>query len=588
MGKSYMGKTKMRDYKSEIAEELAKITSIEADRIYSLIEIPPQKEMGDYAFPCFSLAKTMRKSPAVIASEIAESLKGKLAFIQNIDANSGYLNLFVRPQSFIYEVITQTIQDDSMAGSSKAGEGKTVLVEFSSPNIAKPFHVGHAFTTILGNALNNIYRHLGYNTVKLNHLGDYGTQFGKLISAYKRWGDEAALLEHPIKELLRIYVKFHDEAKQDPVLDDEARVYFKNLENKSAEEVALWEKFRTLSLLEFNEIYERLGVSFDDLNGESFYSDKIPEVVSILKDKGILVESEGAQVVMLDEFGLPPCIILKSDGTTIYASRDIAAVLYRIRTYDFFKNIYVVGSPQALHFKQVFAVVKKMGIDRADDCIHVGFGLVKFADVKFSTREGNIILLEDLLNECVAKTFEIIKANQEERKTDMSDEEMAVAAERIGIGAVIYTFCKNSRERDIVFSWDEMLDFEGDSAPYVMYSYARCQSIVRKAAEKGIVIDEIPFEHFESIETEEEFALAKLIYGLKDSIENSAASNEPFILVRQINSIARAFNKFYNNSPILNNPDERIMKARIAICLSTSVAIKTGLELLGIKTVERM
>jgi arginyl-tRNA synthetase len=583
-----MGKTKMRDYKSEIATELAKITSIEADRIYSLIEIPPQKEMGDYAFPCFSLAKTMRKSPAVIASEISESLKGKLAFIQNIDANSGYLNLFVRPQAFIYEVTTQTIQDDSMAGSSKAGEGKTVLVEFSSPNIAKPFHVGHAFTTILGNALNNIYRHLGYNTVKLNHLGDYGTQFGKLISAYKRWGDEAALLEHPIKELLRIYVKFHDEAKQDAALDDEARVYFKNLENKSAEEVALWEKFRTLSLLEFNEIYERLGVTFDDLNGESFYSDKIPEVVSMLKEKNILVESDGAQVVMLDEFGLPPCIVLKSDGTTIYASRDIAAVLYRIRTYDFFKNIYVVGSPQALHFKQVFAVVKKMGIDRADDCIHVGFGLVKFADVKFSTREGNIILLEDLLNECVAKTFEIIKANQEERKTDMSDEEMAIAAERIGIGAVIYTFCKNSRERDIVFSWDEMLDFEGDSAPYVMYSYARCQSIVRKAAEKGIVIDEIPLEQFDSIETEEEFTLAKLIYGLKDSIENSASSNEPFILVRQINSIARAFNKFYNNSPILNNPDEKIMKARIAICLSTSVAIKTGLELLGIKTVERM
>jgi arginyl-tRNA synthetase len=583
-----MGKTKMRDYKSEIASELEKITSIEADKIYSLIEIPPQKEMGDYAFPCFSLAKTMRKSPAVIASEISESLKGKLAFIQNIDANSGYLNLFVRPQAFIYEVTTQTIQDDSMAGSSKAGEGKTVLVEFSSPNIAKPFHVGHAFTTILGNALNNIYRHLGYNTVKLNHLGDYGTQFGKLISAYKRWGDETALLEHPIKELLRIYVKFHDEAKQNPALDDEARVYFKNLENKSAEEVALWEKFRTLSLMEFNGIYERLGVSFDDLNGESFYSDKIPEVVSMLKEKNILVESDGAQVVMLDEFGLPPCIILKSDGTTIYASRDIAAVLYRIRTYDFFKNIYVVGSPQALHFKQVFAVVKKMGIDRADDCIHVGFGLVKFADVKFSTREGNIILLEDLLNECVSKTFEIIKANQEERKTDMSDEEMAIAAERIGIGAVIYTFCKNSRERDIVFSWDEMLDFEGDSAPYVMYSYARCQSIVRKAAEKGIVIDEIPLEQFDSIETEEEFALAKLIYGLKDSIENSASSNEPFILVRQINSIARAFNKFYNNSPILNNPDEKIMKARIAICLSTSVAIKTGLELLGIKTVERM
>ena len=577
----------MLDYKLEIAKEIQKNVTLEVEQIYSMIEIPPQTEMGDYAFPCFQLAKIMRKSPVQIAEELATAVN-QLVFIKEIQQKGGFLNFFIDPTAFIYEMIKQTIEEGEQIGSSREGNGKTVLVEYSSPNIAKPFHIGHAFTTILGNALYRIYDHLGYKTVRLNHLGDYGTQFGKLISAYKRWGDEKELEDHPIKELLRIYVKFHDEAKIDLSLEDEGRLYFKNLEDGHAEEVGLWKRFRELSLKEFSLIYNRLGVEFDDLNGESFYSDKAPEVVSILKEKHLLVESDGAQVVMLEEEGLPPCIILKSDGTTIYASRDVAAVLYRIRKYHFYKNIYVVGNPQALHFKQVFAVAAKMGLEEAKQCFHVGFGLVKFANTKFSTREGNIILLEDLLNECVSKTLEIIRKNKEDRCTDMSQEEMASIAEKVGLGAVIYTFCKNSRDRDIVFSWEEMLDFEGDSAPYVLYTYARCKSILRKAEAENINYHISGLEDFALIGNDDEFMLAKLIYGLGESVRKAAESNEPFILVRQITLIARTFNKFYNNSPILNNKDEGLKKARLEICQATCIALKTGLQMLGIQTVERM
>ncbi|MHB1485463.1 MAG: arginine--tRNA ligase [Saccharofermentanales bacterium] len=575
------------DYKLEIAKEIQKNVAMEVGQICQMIEIPPQTSMGDYAFPCFQLAKILHKSPAQIASELAE-ITQELLFINKTEQKGGFLNFYIKPSAFIYEVIKETIDEGEMLGSSEEGKGKTILVEYSSPNIAKPFHIGHAFTTILGNALYRIYDHLGYKTVRLNHLGDYGTQFGKLISAYEKWGDEKSLEEHPINELLRIYVKFHDEAKLDPQLDADARIHFKNLEDGHEEEMMLWKRFKDLSMKEFSKIYDRLGVEFDDLNGESFYSDKIPEVVSILKEKGLLVESDGAQVVMLDEYNLPPCIILKSDGTTIYASRDVAAILYRSRKYDFYKNIYVVGNPQLLHFKQVFAVAEKMGIKGAKDCVHVGFGLVKFKNMKFSTREGNIIMLEDLLNECISKTLEIIRKNQIERNTDMAEDEILDVAEKVGLGAVIYTFCKNSRDRDIVFSWDEMLDFEGDSAPYVMYTYARCKSILRKALTENIDYLETSLYDFDQIGSEDEFMVAKLIYGFGESIRKAAESNEPFMLVRQITLIARTFNKFYNSSPILNNKDESIRNARLLMCEAVCVALKTGLGMLGIKTVERM
>lgn len=579
----------MRDYKGEIAKQIGVYTKIDEKQIYSFVEKPPQPFMGDYAFPCFKLSKELRKSPVKVAEELQEALEDKLDFTESIEVKNGYLNFFIYAPAFIHETVTNAISEESKIGSSDEGKGKTVLVEFSSPNIAKPFHVGHGFTTVLGNVLNNLYVHLGYNTVRINHLGDYGTQFGKLISAYKRWGDEEKLKRNPIDELLRIYVKFHEEAKNNPELEEEARNYFLKLEKKSPEEMELWEKFRELSLKEFSKQYEKLGVGFDDYTGESFYSDKIDEVIQILEQKGLLVESEGAKVVMLEEFNLPPCIIVKSDGTSIYASRDIAAVLHRIKKYDFYKNLYVVGNPQSMHFKQVFAVVGKMGFPHAKNCEHVGFGLVKFKDMKFSTREGNIVLLEKLYEECISKTFEIIKANNIERNTKMTTREMEQTAEKIGIGAVVYTFCKNSRERDIVFSWDEMLNFEGDSAPYIMYTYARCQSILRKAQDSGIKIqDPAGKRDFKNAQSGEEYNLIKLIYAMGESIRDSVKANEPYILVRQINSIARAFNKFYNNSPILSNSDTKVRNARLNICRASANSLYAGMKLLGISPVERM
>ena len=465
------------DYKDLIATNISKITGLDKEKVYGLIEIPPQLDMGDYAFPCFTLAKELRKAPPMIAADIASNpdlVSGALT-AKNVGP---YVNFFVDREVLAEDVITEIIAAGEGYGTDDLGGGKNVIVEYSSPNIAKPFHVGHAFTTILGNSIANIYTKLGYNVIRFNHLGDYGTQFGKLITAYRLWGDEKAMEEDAISELTRIYVKFHDEAKKDPTREDTARDNFRKLEEGCEEEVALWKRFRELSLAVFEKTYQRMGVKFDNYNGESFYSSRIPPVVDLLRDKGLLTPSEGAQVVMLEDEGLPPCIILKSDGTTIYASRDLAAAIYRHENFDFYKNIYVVGLPQQLHFKQVFAVLKKAGFEWADDCVHVGFGLLKFKDGSaFSTREGNIVLLDDLLNKTVEKTEEIIRKNAQERGDDMSDAEIKEIAEKVGIGAVIYTYLKSGREKDILFDWDDMLDFEGDTAPYLIYTYARIRSI---------------------------------------------------------------------------------------------------------------
>ena len=455
------------DFRSQIVTWLAGQTGLERDQIDAWIEIPPQPALGDYAFPCFRLAKHLRRAPAKIAEELAGLARGNIAQLADVQPVQGYLNFFVDRALFVQAAIKHVLASGDGLGRQALGAGQTVVVEYSSPNIAKPFHVGHAFTTILGQAIYRLYDHLGYRTVRVNHLGDYGTQFGKLIVAYRLWGDEQAVAADPIRELLRIYVRFHDEAKERPELEDQAREAFRQLETGSAPEKALWQTFRDLSLKEFSAVYERLGVSFDSYLGESFYSDRIPDVVRLLNERGILIESQGAQVVMLDEYGLPPCIILKSDGTTIYASRDLAAVLYRWEQYRFARNIYVVGTPQALHFRQVFAVLDKAGVEASKNCVHVGFGLVKFPDRKLSTRSGDVIFLSDLLQESVDKTREIIAENARLRQTDMQMAEIDEAAEKIGLGAIVYTFLKNGRERDIVFSWEEMLDFDGDSSPYV-------------------------------------------------------------------------------------------------------------------------
>ena len=573
------------NYKQQIADLLSKACGVDQETILGLIEIPPQLDMGDFAFPCFTLAKTLRKAPPMIANDIVSGLEldGTVFTAKNVGP---YVNFFIDRSSFAQSVVNEINTEGLEYGKSDVGEGKNVIVEYSSPNIAKPFHVGHAFTTIIGNSLARVYGKLGYNVIRMNHLGDYGTQFGKLITAYRLWGDEAALNEDPIKELLRIYVKFHQEEKENPDLTLSARENFKKLEDGCPDEVALWQKFRDMSLVVFKKLYDRIGVDFDNYNGESFYSDKIPEIVDILNEKGLLEESQGAKVVMLEDEGLPPCIILKSDNTTIYASRDLASALYRYRTYNFDKNIYVVGNTQALHFRQVFAVLKKAGFDFADKCEHVAFGLVKFKDMAFSTREGNIVLLEDLLNESVNKTREIIANNAKERGQDISEEEISDIAEKLGVGAVIYTFLKSGRERDIVFSWDEMLDFEGDTAPYLIYTYARTRSILRKGESMGKKPSS--GDSLKILTGDDEYAVIRALADFKDAVVKAAKSNEPFMISRQIATIARAHNRFYNNSSILNCDDEELVSARLALCEAVCTVIKDGLDLLGISCVERM
>jgi arginyl-tRNA synthetase len=576
------------DFRKHIADWLAKETGLAIEQIDAWIEIPPQPELGDFAFPCFRLAKHLRRPPAQIALEMAEKAAASVALMESVRAVQGYLNFFVDRASYIATTVCNVLTAGDDLGRQMTGAGKTVVVEYSSPNIAKPFHVGHAFTTILGHALYRLYERIGYQTVRVNHLGDYGTQFGKLIVAYRLWGNEAAVEADPINELLRIYVRYHDEVEKNPELEDQAREAFKRLEAGSSEEKALWLKFRDLSLQSFAAVYERLGVEFDSYLGESFYSDRIPQVIELLRQKNLLIESKGAQVVMLDAFGLPPCIILKSDGTTIYASRDIAAVLYRREQYHFDKNIYVVGTPQSLHFRQVFAVLEMAGVPAAKNCVHVGFGLVKFQDRKLSTRSGDIIFLSELLQESVDKTRAIILENARLRNTDMDAAEVDQVAEKIGLGAVVYTFLKNGRERDIVFSWEEMLDFDGDSAPYVQYTYARARSILRRAEADGIKAASCPEDVLKRLGSDDEFALAKLLDGFDQAVIRAADLYEPYILVRQVTALARAFNKYYNHEPILKTEDEILRQARLALLQAVCQAIRTGLDLVGISVVERM
>ncbi|WP_027623171.1 arginine--tRNA ligase [Clostridium lundense] len=562
------------DYKKLVAERIAEKIELPLEKIEELIEIPPKAEMGDYAFPCFQLAKTLRKAPNMIAVDLKESIN-KEGF-EKIENLGPYLNFFVDKAVFTKETIEKIISEGEKYGFSEIGEGKNVAIEYSSPNIAKPFHVGHLFSTSIGNSLYKIISSQGYNCVRLNHLGDWGTQFGKLISAYKRWVDEEALEKEPIKELLRIYVKFHDEAEKDPSLEQEGRMHFKKLEEGSEEEVKLWKRFRDLSLKEFQKVYDILNVEFDSYAGESFYGDKMDAVVEEIDKKGLLTESNGAKVVMLDEYNMPPCIIKKSDGATIYATRDLAAAIYRKNTYDFYKSIYVVGLEQSLHFKQVFTTLKLMGHEWAEDCKHVGFGLVRFSDRKLSTRRGEVIFLEDLLNESIEKTMEVIN----EKNPNLENKEEV--AKKIGIGAVIFTYLKNNRERDIVFSWNEMLSFDGETGPYVQYSYARGKSVLRRV---GTVTGEVDYSKLSS---KEEFELVKTLEGFNNAILYSIDKLEPSVVTRYVIDVAKNFNKFYNQCSIINAEDEETRKARLKLVEGTCQVLKNGLNLLGIEVVEKM
>lgn len=561
-------------YKNKIAELIKVHVGLDAKVIEDLIEIPPKPEMGDYVVPCFKLSKVLKKAPNVIAEEFKNfiSVEG----FERIENLGPYLNFFVDKGIFSKNIIDEILREENNYGASSSGKGKTVCVEYSSPIIAKPFHVGHLSTTVIGNSLYKIFKKEGYIVVGINHLGDWGTQFGKQISAYNRWVDKSALEKDPIDELLRIYVKFHEEAEKDPTLEEEARANFKALENGDEKATTLWNKFRELSLKEFERVYDILGIKFDSLAGEAFYNDKMDIAVKELKKKGLLVESNGAQVVMLEEYNMPPCIVLKGDGASIYATRDLAAAMYRKKTYDFYKCIYVAPNPQALHFKQVFKVLELAGHEWAKDCVHVGFGLVKFADRKLSTRNGSVILLDDLLREAVTKTREIIN----EKNPNLNNKEET--AKKIAVGAVKFMYLKNSRDKDIVFDWKEILSFDGETGPYVQYSYARGNSILNK----GNKCTETP--SYSKLCSKEEFELVKLIAGFNDVIVLALDKLEPSTLTRYIVEVSKAFNKFYNAHSVLSLKDEELKAARLNLVKATLQVIKNGLDLLGIDVVEEI
>lgn len=576
-----------------IAKALADRLDLDQEEVFLNLGSPPKPDMGDIAFPCFRYAKKAAKSPPLLAQDLKASLEaeaeGALADLfqrlDRLEAAGPYLNFFIRRDYFARSVLRQSMEVGDRPGASLEGAGKTVIVEYSSPNIAKPFHVGHGFSTFLGQAIANLFEYGGYKVERFNHLGDYGTQFGKLIVAWELWGDREALDRAPIAELTRIYVKFHQEAEEDPDLEDRAREAFSRLEQGGEKEKALWETFRRVSLQEFNTIYDRVGIAFDNTNGESFYSPLIPEVVDGLRRQGLLQESQGAQVVDLESFGLKPCLILKSDGSTIYASRDIAAILWRDAHYDFFKNIYVVGIPQKNHFNQVFAVMKRMGFPKADDCVHVAFGTVKFAEGALATRTGNVVLLEDLLDTSVAKTRALIEANN----PGMDEETVASIAERVGLGAVRYAYLRNGRERDIIFSWEEMLDFEGDTAPYLMYTVTRCASLERKASPAILEkLDRVTDDQLSLLVSDHEQDVIREIDRFSKAVSAAREAYEPSIMMRQIMTLARSFNSFYHNSQILKDEDNDLVVARLALSRAVGRTLSAGLRLAGIEPVDRM
>lgn len=570
----------MISYREKIADILApQIEGLEKDEIMSMIETPADIKMGDYAFPCFKLAKLLRKAPPVIAKSIAEAIGGDPMF-EKVESVNAYVNMFVSKEDFAREVVSEAIEKGDDYGRSSIGGGKKVIVEYSSPNIAKPFHIGHIRSTVIGNSIYKIYDFLGYDTMRINHLGDYGTQFGKMICAYRRWGNKEDVIKEPIKSLLSYYTKFHVEAEKDPALEDEARAIFAKLEKGEPEEVELWQWFRDESLKEFNRVYDMLGITFDSYNGESFYSDKMPRFVQELKDKGLLVEDAGAQIVKLDEYDLPPALITKSDGSTLYITRDIAAAVYRKETYDFYKNIYVVASQQNLHFQQWIKVIELLGYDWAKDCVHVPFGLVSMEEGTMSTRQGRVIFLEDVLNRAVEQTRQIIK------EKNVNTENIDETAKEVGIGAVVFNELSNYRIKDYVFSWDKVLNFEGETGPYVQYTHARACSILRNAGDDAVAKAKAGFDA-KYITSESAHRLMSLIYELPEVIVEAGEKYEPSIVTRHIVDISQAFNKFYHDEHILvDNEDEKI--AKIALVLAAKTAIKNGLGLLGMKAPEKM
>ena len=569
----------MIDFKQKIAEQISKVANMPEEEIYGYIEVPTDGKMGDFAFPCFKLAKELKKAPQMIAQELKEKMSFEENLMKEINVVGGYLNFTIQESVMAQTVLEEVNEKQEHYGESTIGQGKNIVIDYSAPNIAKPFHIGHLRSTVIGGALYKIYKALGYHCTGVNHLGDYGTQFGKLIEGYKRWGEEYNIEENPIDELTKIYIRINNLCKEDESVLDACRDNFKKLEDGDEYCTKLWTKFRELSLKEFQRVYDMLQVDFDSWNGEAFYSDKMQEVIDILKGKNLLVASEGAMVVDLSQKDMPPCIIEKTNGSTTYATRDLAAIMYRARTYDFTKAIYVTSYEQILHFRQVFETAKNLNLPEkyTDGLIHVPFGMVQLKTGKMSTREGNIIKLEELLNEAIARVATIM----EEKNPDLVDKKEI--AKKIGVGAVIFNDLYNSRIKDEIFDWDTMLNFNGETGPYMQYIYVRTKSLLEKAGYTPKIED----IDFSKLEDEASMRVIKQIYNFGDSLKQAAEKYEPYVVARYLISLAQAFSSFYNENKIIGE-EKKVADARLYLTYATGMVLKVGAELLGIQMPDRM
>ncbi len=560
------------NYKKYVASKI-NIDGLSQNQIEEFIINTVDNNFGDYSFPCFKLSAILRKSPVMIANDLASTITPD-EYISKIESVNGYLNFTINRQNFASQVISNILSKQERYGASNIGDGKNIVIDYSSINIAKPFHIGHLSTTVIGGALYRIYKFLGYNVIGVNHLGDYGTQFGKLIYAYKTWGDKQTVENNGIKELTRLYVLYHEEAEKNPTIDEIAREYFKKIENGDEECVRLFKWFKELTLKDVVKIYDKLDVTFDSYNGESFYNDKMNVVIDELKEKNLLIESDGAKIVNLEKYDMPPCLILRSDGASLYATRDLAAAYYRNKTYNFTKCLYVVAYQQNLHFKQIFKVLELLEKPWAKDMEHVAFGMVSLEDGTMSTRKGKVVLLEDVINKCVEKAYSIIN----EKNPTLEDKESV--AEAVGTGAVIFGALINSRIKDIVFSYDKVLNFEGETAPYVQYTYARCVSLLNKADNE---IGEYTIDNL----LKQEYDLISALAKFEDVVLSSAEKNEPSLVTRYVVDVASLFNKFYFDCKILGEADN-VKNFRLALTKATKTVIKNSLSLLGIKTPNKM